>query len=138
MSGHVPFEDRAAIQELMARYAWTLDVDDPDGTVALFTPDGVFDGTSGTYEGHARIREMAASSRRREAPHLVQHWVANSLFDGDGERCTVRSMCIGPSTGGGAPALAFVGYYLDRCVKVGGAWRFAYRRWRPWSGEMPA
>lgn len=128
-------DDRAEIGELMARYAWALDTDSPQAVGELFSADGVFDGVSGLYEGRARVVEMAARSRAHDAPHLLQHWVANSVFDGDGLRCTVRSMCFGPSLLAGQPTVAFVGTYLDVCVKDAGRWRFARRRWRPWDGR---
>ena len=128
-------DDRAELVELIARYAWAIDTGAASGVAELFTVDGVFDGVSGLYEGRLRITEMATRSRAHDAPHLVQHWVANSVFDGDEERCSVRSMCIGPSVCEGRAVLAFVGTYLDRCVKVDGQWRFARRRWRPWDGQ---
>ena len=130
--------DRALIAELIARYAWALDTDSPDAVAALYTEDGVFAGVSGLFEGRARVREMAAVSRAHDAPLLVQHWVGNSLFEGDAERCIVRSMCIGPAAGGASSALAFVGTYLDVCVKVDRSWLFARRRWRPWDGRHVA
>ena len=34
-------EDRLAIQDLLARYAWALDTGDVDSFVACFTPDAV-------------------------------------------------------------------------------------------------
>lgn len=135
MMGRLTAEDRALIAELIARYAWALDTDRPMDVGLLFTPDGVFDGVSGLYEGREQVVEMASRSRAHDAPHLVQHWVANSVFDGDAACCTVRSMCMGPSMVGDAPALAFVGTYLDACVRVDGQWLFARRRWRPWDGR---
>ncbi len=128
-------EDRALIAELIARYAWALDTDTPDAVAALFTEEGVFDGVSGMFEGRERVRAMASVSRSHDGPLLVQHWVGNSVFDGDAERCVVRSMCIGPAADGSASTLAFVGTYVDVCVKVEGSWLFARRRWRPWDGR---
>ena len=42
-------EDRAAIEDLQARYLFALDFHDPDLYVSTFTEDGVFDGF-GHYE----------------------------------------------------------------------------------------
>ena len=128
-------EDRMMITELIARYARALDTDQPHAVGELFASDGVFDGVSGLYEGRAHVIDMARQSRAHDAPHLVQHWVANSVFDGNAARCTVKSMCMGPCNVNGQPALAFVGTYVDVCVKVQGCWLFAQRRWRPWDGS---
>lgn len=137
---------RADIGELLARYAWCLDTDHPDAVAALFTDDGVFDGVSGLFEGRERVREMAAVSRSHDDGAWVQHWVANLVFDAapgvrgehDGDRVTVRSMCIGPSLQQGQVGNAFVGSYVDVCVRQDGRWLFARRRWRPWDGHLVA
>lgn len=128
---------RAEIVELLARYAWSLDLDDAAAVPLLFIEDGVFDGVSGWYKGREQIRSMAAKSRAADLPHLVQHWCSNLLFDGDDNECTVRSMCIGPSVADGCPGMAFVATYVDRCIRTTAGWRFAYRRWRPWDGKLP-
>jgi len=134
---HMPLtaQDRAEILELIAQYAWALDTDAPAAVGELFTADGIFDGVSGMYEGRSRVVEMASKSRVHDAPHLVQHWVTNSIFDGNGTHCVVKSMCMGPSVVDDAATLAFVGTYLDSCVRVDGKWKFARRRWRPWDGR---
>jgi len=133
----VSAEDRAAITDLIARYAWTLDLDDAAGCAGLFTEDGIFDGVGGWYEGREQVRAMAAKSRAGDAPHLIQHWCGNLLFEAAGEAVIVRSMCFGPSTVDGKASIGFVGSYVDRCVRTPDGWRFAYRRWRPWDGTMP-
>ena len=37
--GKLSIEDRLALQDLMAAYAWALDTGDEDGLVAVFTAD---------------------------------------------------------------------------------------------------
>ena len=74
-------EDRAAIEDLQARYLFALDFHDPDLYVSTFTQDGVLDYGSGDVKGRAgdqrRDRQDAepghdgrASSRGRSAQHL--------------------------------------------------------------------
>lgn len=129
-------DDRAEIVELFARYAWAGDTGDVDGYVSLFTEDGIFDGVSGYYEGREGqtrlVEEMKVGPRSRG----IQHWVSNSVFDGTAEECVVKSMCFAPRRIENEHAIVFVGYYVDTCVKVDGAWRFKIRRWRPWSGDV--
>ena len=59
-AGGLPVEDRIAIQDLIARYAWALDTGDVDSLVACFTPDArvieeVFEDPD-RWEGHEGIR----------------------------------------------------------------------------------
>src|SRR4029077_6446278 len=126
-------EDRAQITELMARYSWAMDTNNPESLASLFTPNGVFDGLSGYFEGRDQLMRLPSQSRtrRRKEGLRVQHWVSNSVFDGDGSRCVVNSMSFGPSASDGATVIAFVGYYVDHLVKVDGIrWLFERRRWR--------
>lgn len=52
-------EDHIAITQLLARYCITLDLDDVDGWVALFTPDARYEVFGRTFEGHEGLRKMA-------------------------------------------------------------------------------
>ncbi len=54
-------EDRAAIEDLQARYLFALDFHDPDLYVSTFTPDGVLDYGSGGVSRAARaIKDVIA------------------------------------------------------------------------------
>lgn len=129
-------DDRAEIVELFARYAWAGDTGDVESYVALFTPDGVFDGVAGYYEGREGFVELVESMVKGPRSKGLQHWVSNSVFDGGGDRCTVKSMCFAPRRIENEHAIVFVGYYVDHCVKIDGNWLFERRRWRPWSGDV--
>jgi hypothetical protein len=37
------YEDRVAVEDVMARYVWAVDSFDPEGYVAVFTEDAVID-----------------------------------------------------------------------------------------------
>jgi uncharacterized protein (TIGR02246 family) len=129
-------EDRAEITELFARYAWAGDTGDVEAYVDLFTDNGVFDGVMGYFEGRAGLVELVEGMVKGPRSRGIQHWVSNSVFDGDGERCTVKSMCFAPRRIENEHSIVFVGYYVDTCVKVDGRWRFEVRRWRPWQGDV--
>ena len=43
LKNKLPVEDRLDIQELFARYAWSLDLGDAEGVLSCFTDDGLFD-----------------------------------------------------------------------------------------------
>src|SRR3984957_8632471 len=53
-------EDRAAIEDLQARYLFALDFHDPDLYVSTFTQDGVLDYGSGEVKGRQAIKDVIA------------------------------------------------------------------------------
>src|SRR5712671_6196875 len=53
-------EDRAAIEDLQARYLFALDFHDPDLYVSTFAPDGVLDYGSGDVKGRPAIKDVIA------------------------------------------------------------------------------
>src|SRR5262249_328216 len=74
-------EDRAAIEDLQARYLFALDFHDPDLYVSTFTEDGVLDYGSGEVKGRQAIKDVIArisepsrdcrpSIRSRSTQHL--------------------------------------------------------------------
>jgi uncharacterized protein (TIGR02246 family) len=55
-------DDDAAIRNLIARYCLTLDHDDVDGWVALFTPDATYTVYGHTFSGHQGLRRMLSGA----------------------------------------------------------------------------
>ena len=53
-------KDRAAIEDLQARYLFALDFHDPDLYVSTFTEDGVLDYGSGEVKGRQAIKTVIA------------------------------------------------------------------------------
>jgi hypothetical protein len=53
-------EDRAAIEDLQARYLFALDFHDPELYVSTFTEDGVLDVGSGEIKGRQAIKDVIA------------------------------------------------------------------------------
>lgn len=51
-------EDQVAIVDLLARYCLTLDADDVDGWLDLFTPDARYEVYGRSFDGHAGLRRM--------------------------------------------------------------------------------
>ncbi|MFC1493855.1 nuclear transport factor 2 family protein [Thermodesulfobacteriota bacterium] len=52
------YEDRIAIEDVMARYVWAVDSLDPEGYVAVFTKDAVIDSNGSISKGHEEIRKI--------------------------------------------------------------------------------
>src|ERR1700754_4817240 len=63
-------EDRAAIAELISRYALAVARRDRDAVVACFTPAWRFHVGAATIAGRERLREYLASLRP-DTPHLA-------------------------------------------------------------------
>jgi 3-phenylpropionate/cinnamic acid dioxygenase small subunit len=59
MNAKVPLEDRAEIEELIARYAWALDTGDFDGYAACFAEDGWIEHPpQGRMHGRAGLKRL--------------------------------------------------------------------------------
>src|ERR1700733_15665521 len=68
--GRVSAEDRAEIVELYARYAWGLDLADPEMLLSAFAEDAEFDHLwQGRVKGHAAILQ-----NMQELWNDRQHW----------------------------------------------------------------
>ena len=59
------YEDRVAVEDVMARYVWAVDSLDPDGYVAVFTDDAIIDSNGSISRGHEEIRRIVTSLIQR-------------------------------------------------------------------------
>ena len=59
------YEDRIAVEDVMARYVWSVDSLDADGYVAVFTEDAVIDSNGNISKGHEEIRKVVTSLIKR-------------------------------------------------------------------------
>jgi ketosteroid isomerase-like protein len=136
-------EDRIAISDLLAEYAWALDTGDVNALVACFTADAVvieevFEDPD-RWEGHENIRRFA--EHFRVVPNFPgrQHHTSQLLVKGDATLCSARSFVFVTECQGEPPyLLRFTGYYDDQLVKTASGWRFQQRIIRPWDGEVLA
>jgi hypothetical protein len=142
MSQSLTPEDRCAIEDLMARYAWSLDTGDVDAFVDCFATDGamveeVF-GEPAAWEGTAAIRRLAQSYR--EIPDFAgrQHHGANLQVTAFTEgRVHARSFVFVTECRGDPPhALRFCGWFDDELVRIDDRWVFARRTLRQWGGDV--
>jgi ketosteroid isomerase-like protein len=130
-------EDRFAIQELCARYAWALDTGDYEAYAALFTPDGVFVERGVPYRGREAMAEHVRELATRMAPANRHHNTQLLFESGDGDRCRLRcySTHIYRPEPGGPSVVRLQGFYRDVCVKLDGVWYFEQREWDEWQPE---
>src|SRR5205823_7317472 len=59
------YEDRIAVEDVMARYVWTVDSLDADGYVAVFTEDAVIDSNGNISKGREEIRKIVTNLIKR-------------------------------------------------------------------------
>jgi ketosteroid isomerase-like protein len=125
----MPFtlDDRAAIHDLYARYAYAFDSADADAWAALFTPDGRFappgiDPVVGTDALHGFV-----AGRSGEMPGM-RHMMANVLVGPDGDGATGRAYFVCYRMGGdGRFRMRNFGRYEDTFARHDGGWRIANR-----------
>ena len=90
-------EDRAAIEDLQARYLFAMDFGNPDLYVTLFTEDGVLDIGNGEIRGRRAIRDVIAkmpNSRTTEnglRPASGRHNISNIDETVSGNKETSRA-----------------------------------------------
>jgi hypothetical protein len=74
------YEDRIAVEDVMARYVWAVDSLDADGYVAVFTQDAVIDSNGSISRGHAEIRNIVASLIQRRDDNRAKGLPASNLY----------------------------------------------------------
>src|SRR5687768_8146125 len=74
------YEDRIAVEDTMARYVWAVDSLDADGYVAVFTEDAVIDSNGSISKGHAEIRGIVTSLKRRQDDNRAKGLPAGRLY----------------------------------------------------------
>ncbi len=146
-------DDRAAIEDLQARYLFALDFHDPDLYVTTFTEDGILDVGSGEIKGRQAIKETIArmpnpapvAGKRAGA---ARHNISNIVIKVEGNKAKGASYWFHYSNDNPDRRGVFdgFGHYEDEMVKVNGKWLFTKRRifnegrdeWAYKGGKNPA
>jgi len=146
-------EDRAAIEDLQARYLFAMDFHDPDLYVTTFTEDGILDVGSGEIKGRQAIKDVIARMPQPKAtegmrPAVGRHNISNIVIKVEGNKATGRAYWFHYSNDNPKRAGVFdgFGHYEDQLVRVNGQWYFTKRRiynenrdeWAYMSGKNPA
>ena len=132
------YEDRIAVEDVMARYVWAVDSLDPEGYVAVFTEDAVIDSNGSISKGHEEIRKIVTSLIQRRDDNKAKGLPTSNLyhvissvritFPNPGEALhqsywqTVRRDTDGKMTA------AAMGRSEDRLVKRNGKWLIQLRK----------
>ena len=132
------YEDRIAVEDVMARYVWAVDSLDPEGYVSVFTEDAIIDSNGSISKGHEEIRKIVTGLIRRRDDNKskgqptsnLYHVISNVriTFPNPGEALhqsywqTVRRDTDGKMTAGA------MGRSEDRLVKRNGKWLIQSRK----------
>lgn len=132
-------QDRAEIEDLMARYLFAIDYFDWDAYIATFAPDAELEFASGTYRGHAEIRE--AVTRFSEGigrfyhtedgqPAKLRHVVLQSAVRVEGDRAWATTLWVEMANNGPADEMKMgtYGIYEDQFSRLDGRWLIQRRR----------
>ena len=120
--GALTAQDFVDIQQLYAKYNWTLDSGDSEGYASTFTPDGVFNNNV----GHDAIVKFADTFHAGLGSH-VRHWNTNLMIlptatGASGQVYLVLvDFSVKPAT------IVTSASYSDELVKTAQGWRFKKR-----------
>jgi len=132
-------QDRAEIEDLMARYLFAIDYHDWDAYAATFAPDGELEFASGTSRGRPAIRAAIEAFAGRigqfyhtedGAPANLRHVILQTVIRVEGERAWARALWLEMANHGPQDTMkmATYGIYEDELAKLDGEWLFTRRR----------
>ena len=131
-------EDVLDIQQLVARYPYTLDNGGEGGKALadLFTADGVFVTPQGTFSGRDALLKMASGHRPGQGPAYVRNFATNALLEWtpDGARGRVYAVVIAIGENNQPSSTFAGGHFEDTYVKTQAGWRFKRRQFIPSEG----
>jgi hypothetical protein len=141
MTDALTTEDRLAIGDTIARYAWALDTGDVDGFVSCFCRNGVlvwdaFEEPE-RWQGAEALRHFADFFRSLPSSAGRQHHVTNTIIEPCEGGARSRSyVAVALRQGDGPHLLNVMGYYEDLFRHEDSHWRLAERVIRDWSGPI--
>ena len=132
------YEDRIAVEDVMARYVWTVDSLDADGYAAVFTEDAVIDANGNISRGRAEIRKIVTDLIRRRdenkakglPPSNLYHVISSPriTFPKPGEALHQSYWQTMRRDAGGRMITAAMGRSEDHLIKRNGTWLIQFRK----------
>ena len=132
------YEDRIAVEDVMARYVWAVDSLDAEGYVAVFTADAVIDSNGSISKGHDEIRNIVTSLMKRRDDNKAKglptanlyHVISNVriTFPKPGEALHQSYWQTVRRDKSGAMTAAAMGRSEDRLVQRNGKWLIRSRK----------
>ncbi len=117
-------EDHLAIRELAARYNRAFDYGNPKAWAECFAPDGTFEmGGRVLATGSDNLLKFA----EKNIPKMkVKHCTTDAIVEVNGDTGVHDAYLILVDTGDKV-SVTNSGRYLDKVVKINGAWKFQQR-----------
>jgi uncharacterized protein (TIGR02246 family) len=132
------YQDRIAVEDVMARYVWAVDSLDADGYVAVFTEDAVIDSNGSISKGHGEIRRIVTGLVQRRDENTAKglptanlyHVISNVriTFPKPGEAVHRSYWQTVRRDKDGRMVAAAMGRSEDRLVKRDGKWLIQSRK----------
>ena len=131
-------QDRAEIEDLMARYLFAIDYNDWDSYVETFAPDGVLEFASGKAVGRESIRALVTKfaegivrfyHTEDGKPAKLRHVVLQSVIRIEGNHAWGRTLWVEMANHGPQDTMKMgtYGIYEDEFAKKDGQWLIARR-----------
>jgi ketosteroid isomerase-like protein len=132
------YQDRIAVEDVMARYVWTVDSLDADGYAAVFTDEAVIDANGNISKGRDAIRKIVTDLIRRRDDNKAKGLPAGNLY-----HMTGNARITFPKAGealhqsywqtlrldaSGRMFVAAMGRSEDHLVKRNGKWLIQFRK----------
>ena len=121
-AGALTAQDLVDIQQLYAKYNWTLDAGDAEGYASTFTPDGVFNNNV----GHDAIVKFANTFHAGLDAH-VHHWNTNLMIQPTADGASGQVYLVLVDFANKPATIATSATYSDELVKMAQGWRFKKR-----------
>ena len=74
------YEDRMAVEDVMARYVWAVDSLDPEGYVGVFTEDAIIDSNGNISKGREEIRKIVMTLIQRRDNNKAKGLPTSNLY----------------------------------------------------------
>jgi len=126
-------QDFVEIQQLYAKYNWSLDSGDAEAYASTFTPDGVFN----TNAGHDAIVKFANTFHAGLGAH-VRHWNTNLMITPTADGASGQVYLVLVDFANKPPTIATSASYSDELVKTAQGWRFKKRQTKGDTAPAPA
>lgn len=122
-------DDRFALQELVNRYAYHIDLWQIDAWAGLFTPDGVLDESPagmGIYAGREAIAVYGAELKA-DVLHVVHLMMNHVILDWDESRATGAVFALVEANTRSSGHVRHYIRYEDSYVRTSDGWQFEKR-----------
>ncbi len=116
--------DRAAIQDVLLRYARGVDRKDLRLVATCFTSDAAYDGTLGKGRIADALTALVGAIERYDGS---MHFIGNHAIEIAGDAATSEAYCLAHHVLKGGGRLVVAVRYLDDLVRREGRWQIAAR-----------